>query len=105
MVTERNYDCSPRSISSDQISSCPLLAVSGQPDPIGAQQSNPSQRSKQLLVCSYLHQVAQRFQHLVVAGIDHPPAPYLQGEVEGGEAQVPQIPCKPLIPGCLPLQG
>ena len=53
MVTKRNNDWSPRS--SDQLTARPLLAVSGQPDPIGAQQSNPSQRSKQLLVCSYLH--------------------------------------------------
>ena len=76
-VTERNYDWSPRS--SDQLSSCPLLAVSCQPDSVGAQQSNPTKRSKQLFVRSDLGQVAQGFQHQVVACVDNPPAAHLQG--------------------------
>ena len=55
MVNKRNNDWSPRS--SNQFTSRPLLAVSGQPDPIGAQQSNPSQQSKQLLVSFIKHRL------------------------------------------------
>ena len=59
MVTERNYDWSPRS--SDQISSSPHLAVSCQPDPIAAHQSNPSKGSKQLPVRSDLDHIFSVF--------------------------------------------